>query len=87
MVHWETFFENLSAPKAPTAACFGIARSLTDTHCEPVSLNTGRSVAKNDGSARNSQNLALPTPRFARKFSTWNPPSHAEGAYPQNYMV
>ena len=26
---------------------------------------------------RNNQNRAIPTPRFARKFSTWNPPSHA----------
>ena len=26
------------------------------------------------------------TPRFASMFSTWNPPSHAEGAYPQNCM-
>ena len=38
-----------------------------------MSLNTGRSVAKIDESERNNQNLALPTPRFARKFSTWNP--------------
>ena len=28
----------------------------------------------------------MPTPRFARKFSTWNPPSQEEGAYPQNCM-
>ena len=35
----------------------------------------------------NTQNLAIPTPRFSGKFSTWNPPSHAEEAYPKNYMV
>ena len=33
------------------------------------------------------QNLGIPTPRFARKFSTWNPPSHTERTYPQNCMV
>ena len=31
----------------------------------------------------NPSEFAIPTMRFARKFSTWNPPSHAEGAYPQ----
>ena len=29
----------------------------------------------------------IPTPRFAWKFSTWNPLSHAEGAYPHNCML
>ena len=60
---------------------------LAATHCEHVSINTWRSVAKIDGLERNTQNLEIPTPRFARMFSTWNPPSHAEGAYPQNCMV
>ena len=63
------------------------ARSLTATHWEPVSLNTGTPVAETDELERNTQNFATPTPRFARKFSTWNPPAHAEGAYPQNCMV
>ena len=31
--------------------------------------------------------FAIRTPRFARTFSTGNPPSHAEGAFPQNCMV
>ena len=62
-------------------------RSLTGTLCEPVSLNIGRSVANGEESERNTQHFAIPTPRLARKFSTWNPPSHAEGAYPQNCMV
>ena len=58
----------------------------TATHCELVSLNTGRSVANID-ELENNQSLAKPTPRVARQFSTWNPPSHAEWAYPQNCMV
>ena len=50
-------------------------------------LNTGRSEARMDELQRNTHNLAVPTPRFARKFSTWSHPSHVEGAYPQNCMV
>ena len=42
---------------------------------------------KIDELKRNTQHLAIPTPRKTRKFSTWNPPSHEEGAYPQNCMV
>ena len=52
-----------------------------------MSLNTGTPIAKTDELERNTQNLATPTPRFARKFSTWNPPAHVQGAYPQNCMV
>ena len=36
---------------------------------------------------RDHQHRAIPTPRFARKFSTWNPPSLTEGIYPQNCMI
>ena len=60
--------EDLSAPNEPTATCFGNARSLTNTHCELVSLNTGRLAAKAVELERNIQNFAIPTPRFARKF-------------------
>ena len=55
-------FEDPRAPDEPTAARFGNARSLTVTHCERVSLNTGRSVAKGDHLERNTQNFAIPTP-------------------------
>ena len=68
-------FEDLLAPNETTAACTGDARSLAGTHCEPVSLNTGRPAAKADELERNTGNFAIPAPRFARKFSTWNPPS------------
>ena len=51
-------------------------------HIAYLSLNTGRSVAKMAELERRTQNYAIP-----RKFSTWNPPSHTEGAYPQNCMV
>ena len=36
---------------------------------------------------RNTQIFAIPTPGSVRKFSTWNPPSQADGAHPQSCMV
>ena len=69
------------------AAFFGNSWGLASAQCEPVSLNSGRPADRANQLERNTQNLAIPTPRFARMFSTWNPPSHAEGAYPQNCMV
>ena len=36
---------------------------------------------------RERMNFATPTPTFARKSSTWSPPSQVEGAYPKNCMV
>ena len=82
-------FENPLARNEPTAYCsrYVYASSLTATHCELVSLYTGRSIAKKKELERHVQNFALPTPRYARKFSTWNPPSHAERADRQNCMV
>ena len=62
-------------------------RSLRATRGEPVSVNTGRSGPRTDELERNTQNFAIPAPRIARKFSTWNPLSHAEGASPQKCMV
>ena len=47
-----------------------------------MSLNTGRLADRAKELERNTENFAIPTP----KFSTWNPPSHAEGTYPQNCM-
>ena len=47
-----------------------------------MSLNTGRLADRAKELERNTENFAIPTP----KFSTWNPPSHAEGIYPQNCM-
>ena len=49
-------------------------------------LKKGRPAERANELERNPQNFTTPTPRFARKFSTWNLPSHAEGAYPQNCM-
>ena len=79
-------FEDLLAPSEPPAAFFVNWTSSASAHCEPVSLNTGRLADRAKELERNNQNSAIPTPRFARKFSPWNPPSHAQGSCPQNCM-
>ena len=50
-------------------------------------MNPGRISERANELERDPQNLADSTPRFARTFSTWNPHSQAEGAYPKNCMV
>ena len=80
-------FEDPPALTGPPAAFFGNSRSHASARCELVSLNTGRLADRAKEMERNTQNFAIPAPRFARKFSTRNPPSHAEGAYPQNCTV
>ena len=74
-------FEDLLAPGEP-AAFSGNSISMASAPCEPVSLTTGRPAAREEELERNA-----PTPRFDGKFSTLTPPSHAEGAYPQNCSV
>ena len=78
------FFEDQSAPSELPAAFFGNSRSMASAPCELVSRNKGRLAERPNELERNLQNFAIPTPRFARKFSTCNPPSHVEGAYLQN---
>ena len=74
------------APSEPPAAFFDISRNSASAQCEPVSLITGRLLDRGNELERNTRNFAIPTPRFARKISTWNPPSRAQ-ASPQNCMV
>ena len=69
------------------AAFFGNSKSSAPAQCEPVSLNTATLAERAHNLERNTQNCAIFTPRLARKFSTRNPPSHADGVYPQNSMV
>ena len=60
-------------------------QEVLQRHNASVTLNTGRPAARADELERNSHIFSLATPRFARKVSAWNPPSHAEGARPQNF--
>ena len=71
-------FENVLALNEPSAAFFGNSRRLATAR---------RLAARTDELETHTQHVAIPTPRIARTFSTWSPPSHAEGAYPQNCMV
>ena len=73
-------FEDLPAPSEPHAAFCGHSRSSGSALCELESLKTGRLSARAYELERTIQNIAIPSLRFARKFSTWNPPCHAEGA-------
>ena len=68
-------FEDPPALTGPPTAFFGNSRSHASAQCELVSLNTGRLADRAKEMERNTQNFAIPAPRFARKFSTWNPPS------------
>ena len=80
--------ENPLTPDEPTSSSSRnvSVRSLTATHCEFGSLSAGRPVVRVDDFERNTRNFARFTPRFARKFSTWNLSSRAEEGYPQNWM-
>ena len=49
--------------------------------------NARTPAARINETNRDTQSLALPTPRFAREVSTWNLPKNVKGAYPQNIMV
>ena len=54
----------------------------------PLRVASARTpAARINETNRETQSLALPTPRFARKVSTWNLPKIVKGAYPQNIMV
>ena len=72
------------APSELPAAFLGNSRSMASAPCEPVSLRLAERATELE---RKPHTFAIPTPRSARKLSTWNPPCHVEGAYPQNYMV
>ena len=80
-------FKDLPAPSEPPAAFVGNSRISASAQCEPMSLNTGRLADRANEMERNTQHFATPTPRFVRNFSIHNPPSHAQGPYPQNCVV
>ena len=83
-------FVNSPAPDEPIASSLRnvYASSPTAAYGEPVFLSTERSAARINETKKDTQSFtAIPTPRFAGHVPTWNPPSFAEGSYPQNYVV
>ena len=75
-------FEDLPAPGELPPALFGNSRFVASASCGPVSVITGRLAERANALGIDPHNFAIPTPRFAGMFSTWNPPSQVEGAYP-----
>ena len=67
-------FEDLPAPDGPSSALFGISKNFASASCGSVLVDTGRVAERAGVLEREHQNRATPTPRFARKFSTLNPP-------------
>ena len=78
--------EDLLAPDEPSSAIFGHSKKLEPASCESVPLDTGRLAERTSDLERDPQNSVMPTPRFARKFLTWNP-FHAEGTHRQNCTI
>ena len=58
-------------------------KNLISSFDGSVFSRTGKLVARSEEVNKDT----IPTPRFARKSSTWNSPSHVDGVHPQNYVV
>ena len=80
-------FEGLLAPDEPSSALFEKSKNLASASCRPMLVDTNRIAERGDVLGKDPQNCAMPTPRFARNFTTWNPPCHADGTYPQNWLT
>ena len=95
VVHWwrssalNGVSDQKPAPDEPTTSSSRnvYARSTTVMCGEPLLSNARTPAAKINETNRDTQSLALPTPRFARKVSNWNSPKNVKGTYPQNIMV
>ena len=87
MVHRETFLKIYLKLNEPTVDSFRTARSLAATHCEPVSLNTGRLAACTDELERNTQKLGNTYIEICKEVFKLESSTLAEAAYPQNCMV
>ena len=80
----------LLARGEPSSALFENSQNLASSFCRLCRLKpigTGHIVEQRDGLRKEKQDSTIPTPRLARKFSTWNPLHHAEGIYSENCMM
>ena len=87
LAYQETFFKIYLHRVSFQQLVLDILKIMVWAPCDPVSLNTGRLAERANELERNPHNFAIPTQRFARRWSTWNPPSHAEWASLQKCMV
>ena len=79
-------FESLPVRGEPSSAFFVNSKHLASSSCRLKSIDTGKIAEQGKGLRKEPQNHTTPTPRFARKFSTWNPLYRTGGTYPQNSM-
>ena len=77
-------FEGLLARGGPSSALFENSESLASLSCRLRPIDTGRIAEQGQELRRKPQSHTIPTPRFAWKFSAWNPLNHAGGICPQN---
>lgn len=81
-------FEDLLALDEPSSALFGNSKNLASASCGSVPFGCTKNCGASSCLGREHQNRAIPTPLFfARKFSTSNLLSHAEGTYHQSCMI
>ena len=81
-------FEGPPAPGEPSSALFGNSKNLASVSCRSKPIDTGKNCGtEREVLRKEPQNCSIPTPRFARKFSSRNPLYHAGGTYLQNCMM
>ena len=77
----------LLARGKPFSALFENSQNLASSSCRPKPIDTGQIVEQREGLREEPQDSRIPTPRFAKKFSTWNPLFHAERIYSEKCMM
>ena len=80
-------YEGLRARGEPSSELFGHLKNLASASCRSTPVDTGKIAEQGEGLRKEPQNHAIPTPRFARKFSTWNPFYRTRGTHPPKCMM
>ena len=76
-------FEGLLARGEPSAALFENSKNLASYSCRLKPIDARKVAEHGEGLRKEPQNHTIPTPRFATKFSTWNPLYRTGGTYPK----
>ena len=88
--HWSIsghVLEGLPARGEPSSAFFENSKNLASSSCRLKPIDTGKIAEQGNGLRKEQQNHTIPPPRFAKKFSTWNPLYRTGEAYPQNCLM
>ena len=80
-------FEDLPAQGGPSPAFFENPRNLAVSSCGLRPGNTRNTLNHGEGVRREPQSSAILTPRFSRKYETWDPLYRTGGTYSQNCMM